>query len=115
VSFFCDLNGSFLTFFLIWETTENVSAYDGYNFGHEEETYIIVAAHGFFGRFIFQYSIFNNSRSLHFFLAAWPVVARRSCSLALDNNPAAMSPVSRDCTGREVCLSRARTTTAGRQ
>lgn len=34
----------------------------------------IVAAHGYFGRLIFQYASFNNSRSLHFFLAAWPVV-----------------------------------------
>ena len=36
--------------------------------------YNIVAAHGYFGRLIFQYASFNNSRSLHFFLAAWPVV-----------------------------------------
>jgi photosystem II P680 reaction center D1 protein len=35
---------------------------------------LIVAAHGYFGRLIFQYASFNNSRSLHFFLAAWPVV-----------------------------------------
>ena len=27
-----------------------------------------------YGRLIFQYASFNNSRSLHFFLAAWPVV-----------------------------------------
>ena len=27
-----------------------------------------------FGRLIFQYASFNNSRSLHFFLAVWPVV-----------------------------------------
>ncbi len=46
----------------------------GYKFGQEEETYNIVAAHGYFGRLIFQYASFNNSRSLHFFLAAWPVV-----------------------------------------
>jgi photosystem II P680 reaction center D1 protein len=31
----------------------------------------IVAAHGYFGRLIFQYASFNNSRSLHFFLAIW--------------------------------------------
>jgi len=29
---------------------------------------------GYFGRLIFQYASFNNSRSLHFFLAIWPVV-----------------------------------------
>ncbi|KAJ1682719.1 hypothetical protein LUZ63_022058 [Rhynchospora breviuscula] len=45
-----------------------------YRFGQEEETYNIVAAHGYFGRLIFQYASFNNSRSLHFFLAAWPVL-----------------------------------------
>ncbi|KAJ1682422.1 hypothetical protein LUZ63_022354 [Rhynchospora breviuscula] len=39
-----------------------------------KKTYNIVAAHGYFGRLIFQYASFNNSRSLHFFLAAWPVV-----------------------------------------
>ena len=38
----------------------------GYKFGQEEETYNIVAAHGYFGRLIFYAS--------HFFLAAWPVV-----------------------------------------
>ncbi|KAG6540141.1 hypothetical protein Mapa_018513 [Marchantia paleacea] len=48
--------------------------YPGYKFGQEEETYNIVAAHGYFARLIFQYASFNNSRSLHFFLAAWPVV-----------------------------------------
>ena len=39
-------------------------------FGNEREQ----PAHGYFGRLIFQYASFNNSRSLHFFLAAWPVV-----------------------------------------
>jgi len=34
-----------------------------------------VAAHGYFGRLdSFQYASFNNSRSLHFLLATWPVV-----------------------------------------
>ena len=33
----------------------------GYKFGQEEETYNIVAAHGYFGRLIFQYASFNNS------------------------------------------------------
>ncbi|MFS8006856.1 putative photosystem II [Helianthus anomalus] len=68
------LHGSLVTSSLIRETTENESANEGYRFGQEEETYNIVAAHGYFGRLIFQYASFNNSRSLHFFLAAWPVV-----------------------------------------
>ena len=33
-----------------------------------------LAAHGYFGRLIFQFASFNNSRALHFFLAVWPVV-----------------------------------------
>ena len=62
----------FLTWFVRPLRTESLNY--GYKFGQEEETYNIVAAHGYFGRLIFQYASFNNSRSLHFFLAAWPVV-----------------------------------------
>jgi photosystem II P680 reaction center D1 protein len=40
---------------LIRETTENESANEGYRFGQEEETYNIVAAHGYFGRLIFHF------------------------------------------------------------
>ncbi|KAJ4732264.1 Photosystem II protein D1 [Rhynchospora pubera] len=73
-SLFSAMHGSLVTSSLIRENTENESANEGYRFGQEEETYNIVAAHGYFGRLIFQYASFNNSRSLHFFLAAWPVV-----------------------------------------
>jgi photosystem II P680 reaction center D1 protein len=68
------MHGSLVTSSLVRETTETESQNYGYKFGQEEETYNIVAAHAFFGRLIFQYASFNNSRSLHFFLAAWPVV-----------------------------------------
>jgi photosystem II P680 reaction center D1 protein len=73
-SLFSAMHGSMVTSSLIRETTENESANEGYRFGQEEETYNIVDAHGYFGRLIFQYASFYNSRSLHFFLAAWPVV-----------------------------------------
>jgi photosystem II P680 reaction center D1 protein len=73
-SLFSAMHGSLVTSSLIRETTENESANAGYKFGQETETYNIVAAHGYFGRLIFQYASFNNSRSLHFFLAAWPVI-----------------------------------------
>merc|ERR1712201_26700 len=73
-SLFSAMHGSLVTSSLIRETTENESANYGYKFGQEEETYNIVAAHGYFGRLIFQYASFNNSRSLHFFLASWPVI-----------------------------------------
>ena len=66
--------GSLVTSSLVRETTENESANEGYRFGEEEETYNVVAAPGYFGRLIFQYTSSNNSRSLHFFLAAWSFV-----------------------------------------
>ncbi len=71
---FSAMHGSLVTSSLVRETTEVESLNYGYRFGQEEETYNIVAAHGYFGRLIFQYASFNNSRSLHFFLAAWPVI-----------------------------------------
>lgn len=73
-SLFCAMHGSLVTSSLVRETTEDESANNGYKFGQEDETYNIVAAHGYFGRLIFQYASFNNSRSLHFFLGAFPVV-----------------------------------------
>ncbi|AFZ56659.1 Photosystem Q(B) protein [Anabaena cylindrica PCC 7122] len=71
---FSAMHGSLVTSSLVRETTENESQNQGYKFGQEEETYNIVAAHGYFGRLIFQYASFNNSRALHFFLSAWPVL-----------------------------------------
>jgi photosystem II P680 reaction center D1 protein len=73
-SLFSAMHGSLVTSTLIKETDDYESANYGYRFGQEEETYNIVAAHGYFGRLIFQFASFNNSRSLHFFLAAWPVI-----------------------------------------
>merc|ERR1712065_55872 len=90
-SLFSAMHGSLVTSSLVRETTESESQNYGYKFGQEEETYNIVAAHGYFGRLIFQYASFNNSRSLHFFLAAWPVVgiwftSMGICTMAFDLN-----------------------------
>jgi photosystem II P680 reaction center D1 protein len=74
-SLFSAMHGSLVTSSLLSETAAYVSLNVGYSFGQEDETYSISAAHGYFGRLIFQYASFNNSRSLHFFLAAWPVIA----------------------------------------
>ncbi|KAI9095424.1 hypothetical protein K1719_026458 [Acacia pycnantha] len=57
-SLFSAMHGSLVTSSLIRETTENESANEGYRFGQEEETYNIVAAHGYFSRLIFQYASF---------------------------------------------------------
>ncbi|MCG9890021.1 MAG: photosystem II q(b) protein [Thermosynechococcaceae cyanobacterium MS004] len=80
---FSAMHGSLVTSSLIRETSEIESANAGYRFGQEQETYNIVAAHGYFGRLIFQYASFNNSRSLHFLLAAWPVVGIWFASLGI--------------------------------
>ena len=80
---FSAMHGSLVTSSIIRETTDTESQNYGYKFGQEEETYNIVAAHGYFGRLIFQYASFNNSRSLHFFLAAWPVICIWMTSLGI--------------------------------
>jgi photosystem II P680 reaction center D1 protein len=73
-SLFSAMHGSLVSSSLLSETFNDNSLNVGYTFGQEDETYSIVSAHGYFGRLIFQYASFNNSRSLHFFLAAWPVI-----------------------------------------
>ena len=67
------MHGSLVTSSLLAESAADLSLNIGYNFGQEDETYSISAAHGYFGRLIFQYASFNNSRSLHFFLGGWPL------------------------------------------
>ncbi len=71
---FSAMHGSMVTSSLIRETTEVESINTGYKFGQEKETYNIVAAHGYLGRVFWESVSFNNSRSLHFLMAAWPVV-----------------------------------------
>jgi photosystem II P680 reaction center D1 protein len=74
-SLFAAMHGSLVTSSLLAEGPDgNGTLNVGYNFAQEDETYSISAAHGYFGRLLFQYGSFNNSRSLHFFLAAWPVI-----------------------------------------
>jgi len=80
---FAAMHGSLVTSSILRETTEEISQNYGYKFGQEDETYNIVAAHGYFGRLIFQYASFNNSRSLHFFLATWPMGI---CTMAFNLN-----------------------------
>ena len=73
-SLFSAMHGSLVTSSLLSPSEQHLSLNIGYHFGQEDETYSISAAHGYFGRLIFQYASFNNSRSLHFFLGAWPVI-----------------------------------------
>jgi photosystem II P680 reaction center D1 protein len=76
---FSAMHGSLVTSSLVRETTEIESQNYGYKFGQEEETYNIVAAHGYFSRLVGRTNeailgTAANSRTLHFLLAAWPVV-----------------------------------------
>ena len=73
-SLFSAMHGSLVTSSLLAESGRHDTLNIGYNFGQEDETYSISGAHGYFGRLIFQYASFNNSRSLHFFLGGWPVI-----------------------------------------
>ena len=73
-SLFSAMHGSLVTSSFLAGTYNDISLNIGYNFGKSSETYSISFAHGYFGRLIFQYASFNNSRSLHFFLGAWPVL-----------------------------------------
>jgi photosystem II P680 reaction center D1 protein len=73
-SLFSAMHGSLVTSTLYVKTNEFESANNGYAFGQWYETYRISFAHGYFGRLLWQYASFNNSRSLHFLLAAWPVI-----------------------------------------
>jgi photosystem II P680 reaction center D1 protein len=74
-SLFSAMHGSLVTSTLLSENSSSASSItSGYIFGQEDETYSISSAHGYFGRLLFQYASFNNSRSLHFFLALWPVL-----------------------------------------
>ncbi len=80
---FSAMHGSLVTSSLMRATSETESINSGYKFGQQEETYNIVAAHGYLGRVFFQYASFNNSRSLHFVLAAWPVIGIWFASLGI--------------------------------
>jgi photosystem II P680 reaction center D1 protein len=84
-----------------------ISGTFNFMFGQEEETYNIVAAHGYFGRLIFQYASFNNSRSLHFFLAVFPVVciwltSMGICTMAFNLNGFNFNQSIADANGKVV-------------
>merc|ERR1712107_173263 len=81
-SLFSAMHGSLVTSSLIRETTENESLNYGYKFGQEEETYNIVAAHGYFGRLIFQRFIQQltcSSLLLRCMASSWYLVHSYGC------------------------------------
>jgi photosystem II P680 reaction center D1 protein len=103
-SLFSAMHGSLVTSSLIRETTENESTNNGYKFGQEEETYNIVAAHGYFGRLIFQYASFNNSRALHFFLALWPVLGIWLTAMGISTMAFNLNGFSKCSSAQTTCL-----------
>ena len=72
-SLFSAMHGSLVTSSLVRETTESESQNYGYKFSQGRDLQHRGCPR-LLRSLIFQYASFNNSRSLHFFLAAWPVV-----------------------------------------
>ncbi len=69
------LHGSLVTSSLIRENSVKESINAGYKFGQQETTYNLIAGHsGYFGRLFFPSLGIRNSRSIHFILAALPVI-----------------------------------------
>ena len=79
------LHGSLVTSTLIRDTTEAESINRGYLFGQQQPTYNLVAAHAYMGRLIMPYATSDNSRIVHFVLAAWPVIGIWCSALAVSS------------------------------
>ncbi len=78
------LHGSLVTSSLIEETSNKESINDAYKFGQQEVTYNLLAGHwGYFGRLLFPSLGMRNSRSIHFILAALPVIGIWCASLGV--------------------------------
>lgn len=83
-AFLSALHGSLVTSSLVRETTEQESLNTGYRFGQQEATYNLIAGHqGYLGRVLFPSVGFRNSRSIHFILAAIPVIGVWFATLAV--------------------------------
>ncbi|GAB4304084.1 MAG: photosystem II q(b) protein [Oscillatoriaceae cyanobacterium] len=69
------LHGSLVVSSLVRETSDIESANLGYKFGQEESTYNLLAGHyGYVGRLLIPAVGLKNSRTIHFRLAALPVI-----------------------------------------
>ncbi|MGK7873109.1 MAG: photosystem II q(b) protein [Xenococcaceae cyanobacterium] len=78
------LHGSLVTSSLIRETTVSESISAGYKFGQQEATYNLIAGHsGYLGHLFFPGLGLRNSRSIHFILAAIPVIGIWCAALAV--------------------------------
>ncbi len=75
VAFLAAVHGSLVSSTLIRETSERVSANEGYRFGQENETYNLFAGHyGYLGRVLFKGLGYKNKRSIHMMLAVLPTI-----------------------------------------
>jgi photosystem II P680 reaction center D1 protein len=83
-AFLSVMHGSLVTSTLIRETTMEESTSLGYKFGQEETTYNLMAGHsGYLGRVLIPSLGSKNSRSVHFTLAAIPVIGIWCATLAI--------------------------------
>lgn len=83
-AFLSAMHGSLVTSSLIRETTIEESTSSGYKFGQQESTYNFLAGHtAYLGRLLVPSLGFRNSRSVHFVLAAMPVLGIWCAALAI--------------------------------
>ncbi len=83
-AFLSAMHGSLVTTSLIRETTDLESANAGYRFGQQETTYNLMAGHvGYLGRVLVPALTLNNSRAVHFLLAALPTLGIWSATLGI--------------------------------
>ncbi len=84
-SFLCAMHGSLVNSILIRTTrSEHESINTGYKFGQRESTYSFGPAQGYLWQLFWRRLSFPNSRSLRFFLAAWPVAGIWSAALGIN-------------------------------
>jgi photosystem II P680 reaction center D1 protein len=80
----CSVHGSLVTSTVVRKTHENESINAGYQLGQREATYRFKAAQTYQQRLLVKGFYFPNSRSVHFFLAAFPVAGIWSAALGVD-------------------------------
>jgi photosystem II P680 reaction center D1 protein len=83
-AFLCAVHGSLVTSTLIRKTSEHELVNAGYVLGQKESTYSFRHAQTYQQRLFWRGISFPNSRSLHFFLAAFPVAGIWSAALGVD-------------------------------
>jgi photosystem II P680 reaction center D1 protein len=83
-AFLCAVHGSLVTSTIVRKTDEHESVNVGYKLGQKEPTYRFDVAQTYQQRLFLRSLYFPTSRSVHFFLAAFPVAGIWSAALGVD-------------------------------